>query len=515
MNRIVVYHIFCISLLILISQPALSQQVNIQGNNELKWADGLEELSGESTSKRYFENRLNLDLYYDKIRFGSRFTMLQPSEFGQEISGVETFEKRFLEFRDPDNDMYFRVGNFYTVWGRGLSLALSEDITQGFDSGLDGVLAGGDWEFFEAEVISGRSDAGHLGLVREAQISGANISAAILDNATLGALVVLTDSVGLSTYTENRTWGGYGSYDGSYVSVWAEHSMEFVTGVDEDNYASYASISGFYDNIGIALDYKNYNYYWYGSRGANSAYAASTGVLPFHSPPIVQREFTSNLFSKHPHLIKYEDEVGAQLEITWSPGSWGTMVLAYAQSSSHPENDAPIPSLKEVDSPYRELFLEVNAYPGWDAALSGWGGWSEEVIYYRLSDVRQRWRNQAVLGGRLEMPVFGQFSEIVSAEGMIVSDKILDKSFPEARFEAGGVYKANYSLVASLEMSDENEKDYGFETWFNVQGRAMIAGRHELIFMYGQERGGLVCSSGKCRVVTPFNGVKISLISLF
>ncbi len=516
--------------IILFALPALvfSQNFSIQGNNEVKWADGKETLGETQTGKRFLENRLNLDLYYDNLRFGTRFTMFQPSEFGETKVGSETLEKRFLEYRDPRRDVFIRAGDFYTVWGRGLTLALYEDIPQGFDSGLDGVLAGGSWGIVEAEVLAGRSKNGWLGLVQEAQVNGAHIAVSAPYGLTFASQAVIVDSpsdLENDAYGESHTWGGYVSYDGSYISAWAEHAQEYVTHADEDNHGTYLYVSGYYGNWGISIDYKNYNYFKYASGQSDSPYTVSPSVLPFHSPPIVQREFTSNLFGKHPHLIRFDDEVGFQVEITWAPGSWGNMVLATSMSSRHPDEDGWIPTVKEEDSPYREVFFEVNSYPGTGKFLSGWAGYSEELIFINEGSVRSRtsWQNRMIIGARLETVLTGEWAGLISAERLAVEKKVADKNYPEARFELGLIYKSNYTLTATLEWSEDESESVtygedvwmGPDSWFNLQGRAYIADRHELIVFYGEERGGLVCSSGKCRYVAPFDGAKVTLVSLF
>ncbi|MBD3165570.1 hypothetical protein GF324_03150 [bacterium] len=501
--------------------PVSAQEFNLSGNNEVKWADGIETIGGDQRTKRYFEDRLNIDGYYGNLRLGLRFTMLQPSEFGEEQTGMETLEKRFLEYTGYDGDLYVRAGHVYTVWGRGLTLALMEDIVQGFDSGLDGVHVKGRTEWVEAEAISGRSEAGYLGLVREAQASGAHVAFNLPYNFTLaGQALLVTPVEAVNSYSESRTWGGYLAYSGP-VDAHIEHAQEYVSVSDDENRGTYAGFSTYVGKFGISLDYKNYLYYRYGSGlGSGSTYSQSVDVLPFHSAPIVQREFTSNLFGKHPHIVRFEDEVGAQVEVTWSPGSIGTLVLSMAQSSAHETEDAWLPSLKEEDSPYREVFAELQSYPSPEIYLIGWAGWNEELVYYNEGAVRSRvsWNKRTVLGAKTEYTFSPEWTVLVGAEGMNVEEIQIDdssESHLEALLNLGFIYRANYSVTAALEMTGEENPDENRDTWFNVQARAFIANRHELLVTIGQERGGLVCTSGKCRLVTPFNGVKVTFTSLF
>ncbi len=504
-----------------------AQQINLQGSNEMKWADGEETQGDVTSSKRYFEDRLNMDMFYDNIRFGARFTMLQPSEFGETRLGNETLEKRFLEYRNDDRTFYLRAGDFYTTWGRGLTLNLIEDIDLGFDSGLDGLLVGSNWRFLKAEALSGRSTSNYLGAVREAQISGANVEADLPLNIDLGVNAMLLTPAGTNTYEENRTYGAYADWQGDWVSVYVEHAQEYVTlptghaNEDDDNRGSYMSVSAYKGQFGIILDYKNYQYHKYGSgQGSNSPYAPTADALAFHSPPAVQREFTSNLMSKHPHIVKYNDEVGGQVELTWSP-DFATISLSTALSSSHEDEDSWMPVLKEENSPYRETFIEVSAYPTMGSYLLAWAGYNEDLIFSKTISTSSRvsWTKRMVLGGEYETDLpFGGITGIVSAEGMNVTEILNDDSevdHMEARFELGAIYMANYTIIGALEWSEEPDDLDGKDTWVSITGRAVIAENHELLVTVGRERGGLVCSSGKCRTVTPFSGVKIGLVSIF
>ncbi len=499
---------------------AQGQEFSVQGNNEMRWADGTERLGGEERAKRYFEDRLNLDFYYGSLRMGARFTMLQPSEFGEQRTGEQTLDKRFIEYDDPDVGIRLRAGDFYTVWGRGLTLALVEDINQGFDSGLDGFFASANYGALEAEVISGRSEAGILGYVREAQVSGGHVGAYLPFGLTLGGQAVLVSEVeNANSYEENKTYGGYVAYDGAGFSLWGEHAREFVDGVDEDYHASYLSGSFYLGRFAAALDYKRYHYHLYGSGlgGGAGDYAQSINILPFHSAPIVQREFTSNLLSKHPHIVRFDDEVGLQAELTYSFGTMNTLILNLNQSSSFVEEDAWVPSLDEERSPSRTAYLELNAYPGRNWYLIGWTGWSEDLVYREEQGEGTRvfWEKRTAAGMTHEIGVLPEWTAKLSGEGLYVDDLNFDEQYYDALFILGATYQSSYSVAVTYEMTTQENPSEGRSNWVKLDATAFIANRHELLLTVGQERGGLVCTSGKCRLVTPFNGVKLTWTTLF
>ncbi|HEX04690.1 MAG TPA: hypothetical protein ENH10_05965, partial [Bacteroidetes bacterium] len=423
----------------LTAASSFAEDVNIQGSNEMRWADGREVLGGNDRVKRYFEDRLNLNMYYGNLRVGSRFTLLQPSEFGEYQTDVNTLDKRFIEYSNSGVDL--RVGNFYSVWGRGLGLALIEDILQGFDSGLDGMHGHVELAGFEIDGLAGRSEADYLGQVREAQVSAGQVSYRYPGGTSvigLQGMLVTPAEEGILSYDESRTWAGNYGWDGRSVSLWAEYAVEDIEGIDDRHDAVYASASWFGGNLSLFADFKRYHYYRYsgGTSSPGSAYAASIDILPFHSPPIVQREFTSPLFSKHPHIVRFDDEVGAQIEASYNISGSNTITANYSQSSSFYEEDLWIPSIDEVNSPYRQVFVEYTGYPTMDLYVSAWGGLDEDLVYTIEGDgavrARTSWLRRSVLGGGGDYQLADDWSLKVQAEGGIVEDVIKEASSIES-----------------------------------------------------------------------------------
>ncbi|MBZ0263836.1 DUF6029 family protein [bacterium] len=516
-------------LFVIVLLPNLSnaQGFSIQGNNELRTASGKEQFGGVVRDKNYLENRLNLDSYYGNFRMGGRLTLLRPSEFEEIRPADEILEKRYLEYSHDSGNLNIRIGDFYTVWGRGLTMALVEDIIQGYDSGLDGIQVSSHYGDIEVEGITGWSREGFLGNVKESRVHGAHVEVPLISDINLGgqmAFIRPIEDDDIATYNSTDNFGGYVSYDGSFFSIWAEHMQEQVVNVDDDFDATYLSASTYAGPMGLVVDYKNYNYYRGGGIGTsqnNSPYSQSVDILPFHSPPVVQREFTSNLFGKHPHIVRYDDEVGIQLEVSYALGYIGTAILAMSQSSRHSQDGSALPSIDEEDSPYREAFLQVNMYPTPSSFVDLWTGVSEELIYNTIgANGRDTWQRRTVLGGKVEFPLSNLWTGQVYTEGLHVNDVKDETIFYESLFTLGLIYRANYTLNVTAETSGDediplgNDLWFGEDFWFNVTFRGFFLDRHELIVTYGEERGGLVCTSGKCRVVNPFNGVKVSLMTL-
>ncbi len=524
MSKLRVTVILCLMAVFMVhALPAFAQDFYIQGSNEARWADGREVLGDDDVVKRYFEDRLNLNMYYGNIRVGTRFTMLQPSEFGEYQTDVNTLEKRFIEYSDPDANVNLRIGNFYSVWGRGLGLALIEDILQGFDSGLDGMQAQVGIGDFEVEGLSGRSKAGYLGQVQDARVSAGRIEYFGPYNTTLGGQGMLVTPVedDVLSYDESRTWAGHAAWDGPSVSLWTEYAKEDIEGVKDTHDAFYASGSWYAGRFSLFADYKRYQYYVYpgGASTGGSVYAASVDILPFHSPPIGQREFTSPLLSKHPHTVRFDDEVGFQIEGSYNISGANTVTVNYSQSSSFIENELYMPSLDEEDSPYRQVFAEFTGYPTMDWYLTAWGGWDEDLVYTIEGGgavrARSSWTRRAVAGIGSEYQLADDWSVKVSAEGGSVEDVTAEETSIETLTILGATWRQQYSLSVVLETAEDDPNQPDKSSWVKAEFAAFVANRHELLLTVGEERGGLVCTSGKCRVVAPFDGVKLTFTSIF
>ncbi len=58
-------------------------------------------------------------------------------------------------------------------------------------------------------------------------------------------------------------------------------------------------------------------------------------MLPFQNPPTAVKEHTTTLTSRTPHVVDFNDEVGGQVEIMWTPKTIFSFILNGSIASKH------------------------------------------------------------------------------------------------------------------------------------------------------------------------------------
>jgi hypothetical protein len=72
---------------------------------------------------------------------------------------------------------------------------------------------------------------------------------------------------------------------------------------------------------------------------------------------------------------------------------------------------------------------------------------------------------------------------------------------------------AAWSVTLRMEYTTDEEDKTGKDFWRTLELAYRLGNAHIATISYGTERGGLVCTSGICREILPFDGVRISLLS--
>jgi hypothetical protein len=70
-----------------------------------------------------------------------------------------------------------------------------------------------------------------------------------------------------------------------------------------------------------------------------------------------------------------------------------------------------------------------------------------------------------------------------------------------------------FGIVSDWEIAYENGPYHVENNWFTGFASARIGDSHTILVSYGSERGGLNCTGGICRLVPPFQGLRVTLTS--
>jgi hypothetical protein len=510
-------------LLISLSVTVQAADFSIRGGNQLRWARGNVYLQGTSQKdpENWFENVTNLSATYGNLQLYLRHSLFRPSEFGEQQGGIEAIDFKQLEFRYAD--MTFTAGNFYATVGRGLALNLYQDYALNFDSNLEGFKYELNKPFIGLLAFQGRSYASTSpegSRVRENDLMGAALKGSPFPWGTLSGYYFYTpdsdtSDLGdpLQSYPETRIPGGFVELNIAEFGLYAETTLQYVKrppDVSADDwkdpyYGNYVALDFSIADLGLVADFKDYNFKKFGTY--TSGAVTSSEPLAYQNPPIVQREFTTNLLAKHPHVPVFEDEVGFQIEGTYQLLDPLGLVANFSRSSRHRDGSL-IPSLHEVDAPFWQLFIEGEYVFPESHFLRLDMGVNEEVVGL---DFWERKQAGAAEGTYYFSP---RYSGSAHLEAMRVEDVRHDEEYLEFYAALTGSRAPWGSVTLVFETTgDPNAGDR--DNWVSAELDLNFLQNHNLLLFVGQDRGGLKCTSGRCRYVDPFEGVKLGLRSTF
>jgi hypothetical protein len=538
-------------LLLLLPLSATAQDLVISVSDLLRYGTGTETVGSLSRRRDYFENVADMRLGYGEFTAGLRLLADRPPEYGVEGDGVRNL---FAEFRR--GALAIRAGTSYSLFGRGLALNLLEDRTLAFDTGLNGIRAEYKGPVFRAMLTGGDilwRDNVTLARVERYRIRAGTFEWAPSKAARLGVSFVAGDvsqseplsfvpatrfdmpevsgsiSVGgidaIVTYAERRTAATAGS-GGTHVG-----------------HGAYASVSTGSGPFSAVLEYKDYRF------GTADPYdrldgARVTRAFAFQNPPIVQKQHTFTLLSRHPHVVDFSDETGLQIDAFYTvPGELTASVNASAASrhrayqATGARNAAflPVfacvdrsadfwPSLDDELAPFWELYGDVQYF--WDASgnayvhaglnrrsltsvdeLSGADRGITTVAQTRLTAIPLE----------VQCPLTEDWILAASIEQEWVHEEDLgpDADHRNTLVSAGLSWGPAYAVTFRYEWTTSHSTVDGRRDWFAVDMTGRITESHVVTLMAGADRGGQICSNGICRVVNPFSGVRFSLLSYF
>lgn len=533
-------------LILLAALAAVSNaQVQYSVSNFLRYGNGTQSVAGFKQTKEYIENQADVRFFWSDFTVGFRYLHDNPPEFGPDTTGLR---KRYVEFSHQGIELL--VGDYYTLYGKGLAMNLFENRGINYDTGLEGlrgifrtdeiqaVIAAGKMRFFDLlnprriETYSVKSAHAEVAPWRFLRVGGSIVG---VDGQLPSVFGV--DEVRADIPEAMLNLRGYG------FDVFASRSWKRATGIrpgaggrltpfKKNGEGTYGSISYASDiGFGATFEYKDYRFDEAEPLERTDA-NRPTRMLPMQNPPIVHKEHSFTLLSRTPHIIDFNDEIGMQLDLFYSVTPDITVNLNASTASRHKKyamNSSGVlqvadsvqflPSMDKEYSPFWEFYTDVEWYFE--------GQSSVRIGFNRRYDAPfEEFGNIAHVQSSTTIPVHFeyQFSEEYTLSGNLENqwfhDSFLTKKDVTNTYVALTLSRApGMAATLRFEMSDDISEGTGeklsgdLSYWVGGEFTYRIGSAHTATVFYGRERGGLVCSSGICRVVNPFNGIRFSLMS--
>ncbi len=523
--------------LVLCGPAALFAQVEYSVGNFMRYGNGEQVIGGQLRDKEYIENQTNVRLFWDDFTVGFEYLYDDPPEFGPRYQGIR---KRFVEFSKKGLEL--RAGDFYTLYGKGLAMNLFENRGINYDTRLDGlrgtyrnrhvnaIFALGTMRYYDLlnsdriETYSVRS--GHVDVrpFRFLRLGGSIVGADGelptpfgMDqvHADIPEFMVTLRGLGFDVFVQ-RAW--------KRSSIMSPQPGGGFRSYESDGDAWYGSISYTSDiGLGVTFEYKDYRYDVVGEEERDPN--RPTRMLPMQNPPIVHKEHYFTLLSRNPHVVDFNDEVGMQLDVFYSVSPTVTINLNGAMASRHDgyvtrdgflvtyDRDVSfMPTLDEKFSPFWELYGEVEWYFDGQSYLRAAVNRRYDAPYEANQPHEQ---SSTTFPVRIEYMLNKEYSIGATFEQQFFHDSFSQKN-PEYFNEFVSLTfarAAQWSVTLRMEYTTDEEDKTGKDFWRTLEFAYRLGNQHIATISYGTERGGLVCTSGICREILPFDGVRVSLLS--
>jgi hypothetical protein len=435
----------------------------------------------------------------------SDYGRLDPNDYGAQDQGIR---KRWIEA--DAGDFFLRAGDSYATFGRGLVLNIFEDQTVDFDNVIDGVNARATGRGLEGEILSGTNSLGDPEMVLKA----GRIAASLPHGWKTGVHGAWSDYLAGAAGTRtggDRLYGGLlqGAL-GPRVDLYGEYAMR-------DQRAATGGPSR--DGLGRRVPQ---GHAACGSAGLNlgpvQLLAEGKDLLRYNlptvnnrawvNPPSVVPQHTTTLMNRATHTpnINFADERAGLAEAYLSLPGRSRVNAAYGRSRGRDSGQ----SAWEVSG-------EAETRLGEHVELLLRGAETEETVREGADLV---FFERVTWGGTVVMPMSDDWTLdlTVETQGAQESDaRSRSYEFPvEYRDNVCILTISNgtgmsWGLTGEWTNDDRSDKN----RWLWAEWNLRLGDRHQLSLGGGTVRGGQVCSGGVCRILDPFEGGRLELITTF
>ncbi|MEW6194930.1 MAG: DUF6029 family protein [Bacteroidota bacterium] len=526
-----------ILIIILLPISFVNGQVSYSISNYLRYGNGDRSFGNFKGNFKYFENLTDMKIFLPyNITIGGRLLYDNPPEVGLTYKGLK---RRFIEY--SGDELYIRAGNFSELYGRGLALNLFESRGLGFDSWMDGINLNYRKENFSFSAIAGvleYKDSIEIKRNEDYKIYGGNFEIDPIDNFKIGLTYIYSEadfdlipvdrkikvnlpSLNLSINEDNFSF----LFDYAYKSM-----SNFNDNNKSYGYGIYSSISYNTEGFGVTLDYKNYRFDLRDPFERNDI-TRTTRFLPFQNAPIVLKEHSYTLLTRAIHEVDFNDELGLQVEIFYTPSETTTINFNSSIASRHgnylfDQNSFSfsrlefinvLPSLSKKYSPYYELFGEV------EQSLN------EKTIVKVAAALRSKILSDEFFSGtnnhEISSIIFPfqlkhVFSDPYSAEFDYQYESVKDNfnaeqtEYSNHLFGLINVIDTKINVTFRYEFSTNRFDVSGKRYWSAIELGYRLNQNLSAAVSYGKEKGGQICSNGVCRYILPFEGLRISILGI-
>ena len=502
-------------LFILISCSTLFAQT---GSNWFMWPEGLglsnqlEYSYNRDTEAEILENWLNLDYSKGIFSTGLRFEIFQPNDPDPSINrGKNKFAEidyKYIraDIGDRTEGLDIVVGNYYSLFGRGMILKSYEDRAIRVDNNLLGLKVTGKYAGF---VLTGLTGAvANSNNERKEILHALDLEYRGWKPLKLGATYASNlpdvDGAARTSMASLRVVPSFWNID-----IYAEYSVQQNNDVKKNAFNNSESIvgQGFYGNLNFYLgplslssEYKYYD---------NIAFTSHDGTIAYNTPPSVRLEYTYQLPNRHPSPLNPDNEQGFQVAAGYNLSDDTYLTGAFTQTKTLPAGSyyqRSTNSSLAVQTQLKEVFFQGQHDWSRDFTTIAAFAYNEELST-NTKNIIPILENRFYFGcvNTIKLTVEHQHTTNWSTSEQYFTDVISIEYLRSPKFSV--------ALVTEMQTKEPEEGEEKRKFWGFVQFGYKIGQHSDVSILLGTRQAGNICIGGVCRYEPAFEGIELKLLT--
>lgn len=482
-------------LFLIVSSFVFAQDITISGINEATYVYK----SAEDSLKNYFDDKLTVQVDYDKISLGLKYRGYLPKFDDQkpidELSPNDIsheWAERYVTY--SGDNVTFHVGNMEESFGEGIFFRTYEDENLNIDKRLDGFMSK-----YENEL--GSIDASYsvkaLYGILESEFAETNPEFEDKNDSFYGTeisfnkdfldigasvsgyreLYTLTDYANRKLYTSKvglsfDMWDFYGEYAYTENDKASLHDISYGNGV-------YATSNLYFGDFTLTGSYKYFD---------NFNYRLADIPTLNHADEDLDNYIQVGL-----------DEEGALGEVSWDNDNFGKVLVSYAEAWSRDYN-----------------YRLCNGYYEYAKTI----GENTFIFSFenleRVNNASQVWDKEFTPQVTCDIPLTEELGFFMKLHYVMNEEThgSVEHEYIEPMIQTDFSYK-DYAISLILDTTMDEFMGDDCEYWLGGEFKAQLTNDTGVIIFAGKQKGGMVCRNGACKEVQPFEGVKIELNTRF
>jgi len=463
----------CILLLTFSPAPA---QIRFSGTNHSEYSrNGSDDVQRQTAARRnFFDDWTEGNWDYRRWRLSLRLEMHNaPPVYAPDQSIIPaTLAHRFLEYNTGHFSL--RAGNFYSLFGRGLTLRFYENRSLRHDNRLDG---------FKIEYLHARLDLKAIAaqpINRENQrqdfFHAAELKLKPFKPLHFGGALVSTRPAAQTRVN----WGSlFSEINVKFGSLYAEYAREDNPLPSKNGDALYLNSNVFAGAFSLLTEFKDYD-----------RFEQFEGAF-FNNPPLVAREHLYTLLNRRQLIQDADDEQGFLVEASYPLIKNGVATVNYNVTRNH-----------RREKKFQEYYGQLEWSPPGNLEWLGAVG--------RQEDPGARYLN-FVNSAAIKISDYNSFKLVY--EHQHTKRFLNDQQFYDQAVTLGFSHAPTWTLSFLGERTTEQHSSRNF--WAALQLDMNLFNRCEWSLIAGSRRKGKVCVGGVCVIKPELNGVETTLIVRF